>query len=112
MKIVHVIPSIEVGGLQKFAIDLSNVLGGFARDLHIVVLNSEKEGSLSKLCHGHIKLHYLNDNGYRIDISMFWKLFRLLKKLCPSSIQLSMANLSTVANNKEGGVLYKTSSTI
>ena len=43
MKIVHIIPSLNYGGLQKFSIDLSNTLSEKGNEVYLVILDQDRK---------------------------------------------------------------------
>lgn len=86
MKIVHIVPTISIGGLQKFALDLSNTLNKMNHEVHIIILDEERDDGMSQFFSKGVNRHYICNNGKRIDVSLFRKTYKLVHKIKPNII--------------------------
>jgi Trk K+ transport system NAD-binding subunit len=62
MKIVHIVPTISIGGLQKFALDLSNTLNKMNHEVHIIILDKERDDDMSQFFSKGVSQHYIYNN--------------------------------------------------
>jgi hypothetical protein len=80
MKIIQILPSLHMGGGEKFAIDLSNELINNNQEVIICVLSSiDKKLNLYKNIDKRIKVISLNKKR-SFDIVTFFTLFKLIIK--------------------------------
>jgi glycosyltransferase involved in cell wall biosynthesis len=86
MKIVHIVPTISIGGLQKFALDLSNTLNKMNHEVHIIILDKERDDDMSQFFSKGVSQHYIYNNEKRIDVSLFKKIYKLVHKIKPNII--------------------------
>lgn len=78
MKILHIIPSLHGGGAEKFAIDLCNELSIENEVIVCSLYNITDDMFMAKKLDNNVKLITLNKK-LGIDISIFFKILRLLK---------------------------------
>lgn len=78
MKILHIIPSLHGGGAEKFVIDLCNELSNKNEVIICSLYNVTDDMFMVKKLNNNVKLITLNKK-LGIDISIFFKIKRLLK---------------------------------
>ena len=94
MRIIEIIPSLVSGGAERFVVDLSNELS-VDHEVFLVVLYSLDDP---------IKSFYLRDVSKRVkiielnkhkgfDFRLFFKLYRLIKKLAPDVVHTHMPGI-------------------
>ncbi len=87
MKILHIIPSIYMGGGQKFAVDLCNELAADEiNDVHLCVLGEVDETYLLKQQISPKVTIISLDKKLGFSPSMFYKLYRLIKDMDPDIV--------------------------
>jgi glycosyltransferase involved in cell wall biosynthesis len=93
MKIIQILPSLHMGGGEKFAIDLSNELINNNQEVIICVLSSiDKKLNLYKNIDKRIKVISLNKKR-SFDIVTFFTLFKLIIKEKPDIIHTHLRAL-------------------
>ena len=86
MKIVHVIPSINYGGLQKFTIDLSNTLHEIGLEVYLIVLDQDQEETMKSFCSEGIKLIFIKRSSAKIDFGLFGALYNTVFEIQPDVV--------------------------
>lgn len=90
MKIVHILPSLNIGGAEKFTVDLCNELAKSESNevILISIRNNDPQNPsnfLRKL--NQKKVQYITLNkGLGLDITAFLRLTKLLKKIQPAIV--------------------------
>lgn len=94
MKIVQIIPSLHMGGGEKFAINLSNSLSN-DKTINVtlcVISKIEDEMLLKKLISNNINIICLNKNkGF--DLRIFYKLNKLIKEINPDIVHTHLRSI-------------------
>ena len=92
MKIIHVIPSLELGGAEKFLVDLANELAKNHEVIIYSLFDLTEEMFLAKKIHKNIEVVTFNKKA-GLDISVFLKIFRALKNEQPDVINTHLRGL-------------------
>lgn len=90
MKILHIITSINIGGAEKFCVDLCNTQVDLSNnEINLCVLDSiDNKKPLLKILSKKVNLISLNKKaGYNINI--IFEIYKLLKKIKPDIIHLN-----------------------
>lgn len=90
MKILHIITSINIGGAEKFCVDLCNTQSLISdNEIYLCVLDSvdEKKPLLKKLSKNVNLISLDKKGGYSLNI--IFKIFGLLKKVNPDIVHLN-----------------------
>jgi len=92
MKIVHIVPSLNMGGAEKLAVDLCNELS-VENEIHLCVLDRIDDSMiLIEQVDTKVNFHSMNKTkGY--SFTTMWKLFVWLKKLQPDVIHTHLRAL-------------------
>lgn len=92
--IMYVLPSFSTGGAEKLVIELANNIDPNKFNIHIVsYFNQTNEmHTYDTLINKNIKIHFLNKK-VGLDLGLFFRLKRLIKKLRPDVIH---AHLNTL----------------
>jgi len=86
MKIVHIIPSLNYGGLQKFSIDLTNTLSEEGNEVYLVVLDQDRKKTMKSFCSNKLKLIFIRRNGLKIDVRVFGTLYKAVSEIQPDVV--------------------------
>jgi glycosyltransferase involved in cell wall biosynthesis len=93
MKIMHIIPSLHGGGAEKFCIDLSNQLANEDEVVICSLYDITSNMFMPKAINKKIKVITLHKK-LGFDISIFFKLYQLIKKENPDIINTHLRALS------------------
>lgn len=87
VKVVQVVPKLNVGGLQKVCIGLSNELQILGHKVDVVSLSDvdQRDSLVGELSSG-IGFFTLRRNDRKVDVGIFYKLYSLLKKQRPEVV--------------------------
>jgi len=86
MKIIHILPSFYGGGGERFVVEFVNELTKTSHEVHLITMfDINEEMFLAKLLSKNVKHHSLGKKG-GIDVSIFYKLFKLLHKIKPDIV--------------------------
>lgn len=92
MRIMHIIPSLYLGGAEKFSVDLCNELS-LENNVYLCVLDKiENTMVLKKQVHANVKVISLNKTK-SFSFSTVWNLYQLVKKLQPDIIHTHLRAL-------------------
>jgi glycosyltransferase involved in cell wall biosynthesis len=92
MKIIHIIPSLNMGGAEKFCVDLSNEMST-DNEVSIIVLHTVDKNSFlfNRL---HKKVNFISfDKKLGLDFKLFFKIYFYLKKQKPDVINTHLSGL-------------------
>jgi glycosyltransferase involved in cell wall biosynthesis len=113
MNIIHIVNSLECGGLENFAIDLSLEQRNLGHTVHICCL--EVAGNLApKALKNNTKVHVQNINP-GLDLKCIWRLMKLfrhekadvvhthnMKPLIHGTLAAKLAGVKTIVHTKHG----------
>lgn len=93
MKIFEVIPTLTIGGAERFVVNFSNELAARGHDVTIITINDvNKYGDLRKFINHKISVISL-DKPLGADFKAFFRLTRLIKRLKPDVVHTHLAGI-------------------
>ncbi|CUU05293.1 MAG: glycosyltransferase [Fimbriimonadales bacterium] len=86
VRVLQVIPAFTVGGAEWMATLLATALTPDRFEVHMLSLHPPKQSPMEQMLSAHrIPTHYLNKRA-GLEMSVYWRLFRLLTRLKPQIV--------------------------
>jgi len=88
MRILHIIPSLNKGGAEKFTIELCNELVEKNEVYLCAIATRNEEGTYKNLINDKVHLITLGFKKSKISLPIFYKLFKIIRKFKPDILHI------------------------